>query len=321
MKKYVIAGVETVINQCANLSPKDDVLIITDDYKSDILDVIINAILERDIEPVVVKMQQRKYPGEEPPNIVSKAMREASLIIMICYTTIGHSAATFNALKNKARILVLNRFTKSMLGRKSLRADFQAIAPLCKKLAKMFTEGNTIEIISDFNKKLSASISGRKGNALTGIPENGQMCPLPNIEANIAPIEDSVNGEIVINGSIPILKINNFDEPVIIKFKDGKIISIKGGEKSKILKENIDRLNDPLCWNIAEIGIGLNPYCEFIGVPNEDEGKAGTAHIAVGNNIILGGINNAKSHYDLIFQKASIMLDGKTIMKKGVLNQ
>ena len=51
----------------------------------------------------------------------------------------------------------------------------------------------------------------------------------------------------------------------------------------------------------------------------EDEKVLGTAHIAVGNNKTYGGTNDVQLHLDGVFNKPTIEVNNKIIMKHGKL--
>ena len=56
----------------------------------------------------------------------------------------------------------------------------------------------------------------------------GEIDYFPGSQISIAPLEESLNGKLVVNGSIfpPIGKLN---KPAEITMKDGRIIDVKGG--------------------------------------------------------------------------------------------
>jgi leucyl aminopeptidase (aminopeptidase T) len=49
----------------------------------------------------------------------------------------------------------------------------------------------------------------------------------------------------------------------------------------------------------------------------EDEKVLGTCHIALGNNLSLGGSVDAPLHLDGVLKKPTIRIDGRLIMKDG----
>ena len=70
-------------------------------------------------------------------------------------------------------------------------------------------------------------------------------------------------------------------------------------------------------YTVAEMGIGLNPKCSFMGVMLEDEGVDGFVHIGIGNQCYSGSIIKAATHYDLIMKNGTIDVDGLIILQNG----
>jgi len=51
----------------------------------------------------------------------------------------------------------------------------------------------------------------------------------------------------------------------------------------------------------------------------EDEKVIGTVHIALGNNVSIGGSVNVPLHLDGVIKKPTVYLDDKILMKEGKL--
>jgi leucyl aminopeptidase (aminopeptidase T) len=69
--------------------------------------------------------------------------------------------------------------------------------------------------------------------------------------------------------------------------------------------------------NVAEFGIGTNYKAKLTGVILEDEKVMGTIHIALGDNISMGGIVSVPSHLDGLVKNPTVEVDGNIIMKNG----
>ena len=110
--------------------------------------------------------------------------------------------------------------------------------------------------------------------------------------------------------SVPYLGIGILKEDIICEVKDGLIVSMEGGEQAKFLKEKLDSYNDPNCYNVAELGVGMNPGARLTGNMLDDEGMVGTIHIGIGTSLTLGGDVVAPMHYDLIMWEPTIEIDG-----------
>jgi leucyl aminopeptidase (aminopeptidase T) len=94
--------------------------------------------------------------------------------------------------------------------------------------------------------------------------------------------------------------------------------SIEGGNQAGFLRDLLARQNDKWVYNIAQFAIGLNPECrEFTGEMLNDEGVNGTIHIGIGTSSSLGGVVQAKTHFDAIIRKPSVWLDSEEVIRDG----
>ncbi len=80
-----------------------------------------------------------------------------------------------------------------------------------------------------------------------------------------------------------------------------------------------ESMDDHNVYNLAEIGIGMNPHCRLTGRMLEDEGVATTCHFGIGTSITLGGDVKAKCHYDFVVRNPTISVDSRVVMDEGVL--
>ena len=110
-------------------------------------------------------------------------------------------------------------------------------------------------------------------------------------------------------------------EPVKIELEHGRIVVIdETTDTGRKLKEYFESFHDCGMYVAGELGIGLNAFAKTNGnCYIEDESAYGTFHIGFGRNIALGGIHEAKAHFDLVFHQPDIYADGMLIMAQGKL--
>ena len=60
----------------------------------------------------------------------------------------------------------------------------------------------------------------------------------PDSETNVAIVENSTYGKLIVDGSIPIEGFGLLEQPITIYFENGYAISF-AGEKSNLLKEKV----------------------------------------------------------------------------------
>lgn len=310
-------GANTIVARCAKVKAGEQVAIVTEASRMSIAECLAEAVCALGAEPSILILLPRTRDGEEPPKCIAAAMQAANVFFCVVGRSITHTNAVKNATLAGARGLVLTHFTEDMLVHGGIEADFPAIAPTCRGLAGMLAGSREIRLTTPHGTDLRYSAEGRRGNALCGVVEAGQFSTIPTIEANVSPLEGSAQGTIIANASIPYLGIGVLDEPVRCKVEDGRIVSIDGGRQAELLKNDLAAKNDPNVYNIAEMGVGLNPNCRFCGFMLEDEGVRGSVHIGIGTSITLGGTVKAACHYDLIMTEATVTADGVTLLKDG----
>lgn len=127
--------------------------------------------------------------------------------------------------------------------------------------------------------------------ARTWLPLDFEVCT--------APLEDSVSGEIVIDGALFFKKTDSKLRFIIERGKLTKMTAFdQAGEAD--LREYIamtkNDMEDPVNCQLAEIGIGFCGGAEITDCFMEAEAVKGTCHFCFGNNICYGGNNASEFH-------------------------
>lgn len=313
-------GADRIVRVCADVKPGEKVLVITDTKTLRVGELMTLAALRVSENTVMVMMTPRSGHGAEPPPHVAAAMVEAEVIFMPLKFSMTHAAATKEARKRGTRVLSMGDYNERMLEEGGIHADFLKIAAVVNRVADRFTQGNIAEISTTGGTRLRMDLTHRKGFSETGLAHHpGSFAGPPNIEANIGPLEGTTEGVMVVDGSIPHPLLGVITAPIRITVEKGMATRIEGGEQARILREVLSGYEDPLIYNIAELGIGLNPRSSITGSMMEDEGTYGTCHIGIGNNLDFEGTVKAKSHVDLILRESTIVIDGKPLQERGAL--
>lgn len=310
-------GAQKLIKVCAGVKRGENVLVITDFHKNNIAQVLAGAAYAQEAEVIIATMIPRKGHGQEPPAPIAQAMTKAEVIFSVVSNSITHTQAMKNALQNGARGLAMTDFTEEMLIHGGIEADFQELKIICQKMAEAFRQAKVVHLTSMAGTDLIMHKESRPGNAMYCIVEKGQLSPVPTVEANFSPLEGTASGTIVADASIPYIGIGVLKEPVVAVVKNGMITEITGGRQANQLAQDLESRADPQVYNVAELGVGLNPKATMQGVMLEDEGVWGTVHIGIGTNVTLGGEVKAAIHYDLIMWHPTIALDGRVILEMG----
>jgi len=198
-----------------------------------------------------------------------------------------------------------------------VKVDYAKMKEVGLNVASKLAGKNQIRVSHPNGTDLEFSIEGRHVAAESGTLEEchsaGKDCEVdvPGGEVYVAPIETSPNGTVMINEH----KEHGLKKLELV-LADGRIAEFKaerGCGAFKKLLENAKGDKD----RIGEFGIGTNYGIRPVGWSVYDEKALGTAHIAIGNNIHLGGLNEASIHVDFVLDKPTIEADNKVLMRRG----
>jgi leucyl aminopeptidase (aminopeptidase T) len=308
---------QIAIRDCMGAKKDEKILIITDEFKREIgLSLYENAI-RLGYYALLVEMKSGKINGEEPPAEVAELMQKFDVVFCPTAKSLTHTNARRAASSKGVRIATFPGITKDVMIR-GMNANYKKIAALSIKLKEIFEKGKFIRVTAPAGTDISFSIEGRTAYASKGLfHSKGESGNLPTGETYLAPVEGTANGVFVVDGSMAGLGLIK-NANIKIEVENGYATKISGGSLATKLKKMLDAVGKE-ARNIAEFGIGTNDSAKLSGVLLEDEKVMGTIHIALGNNVSMGGSVNVPIHLDGVVKKPTVWLDDKLLMKDGKL--
>jgi leucyl aminopeptidase (aminopeptidase T) len=200
-----------------------------------------------------------------------------------------------------------------------LSADLLKIAERTEAVAEILDRAKQVRITSPAGTDISFSIEGVNAIASKGLIHNpGEYGNLPSGEAYLMPVEGSAEGVFFVDGSMAGIGSLIDSEPICIRVVKGMAVEISGGMLASQLTDRLDQAGS-LSRNIAEFGVGTNDAAIITGSILEDEKVSGTIHLALGNNVSMGGSVDVPLHLDGLIMKPTVELDGELLMKDGDL--
>ncbi len=198
-----------------------------------------------------------------------------------------------------------------------VKVDYKKIKETGLNVASELSGKNTIHVSHSNGTDLEFSIKGRHMAVESGTLEDcyftGKDCGIdvPAGEVYVAPIETSGKGILVVDEhrEYGLKKLE-------LRFSDGRITGLKAERGSDAFKNLLEKAEGDKD-RIGEFGMGTNCGIKPVGWSIYDEKALGTAHIAIGNNIHLGGANKASLHVDFVLDKPTVEADSKVILKRG----
>ncbi len=199
----------------------------------------------------------------------------------------------------------------------AVNVNYDRVRKTGLNIAASLNRRKMIHITDPNGTDLSFRIENRRVGIEVGTLEDcfstGRECEveIPAGEVYVAPKEDSAYGTLVTD------EVKDFNvRRLKMDFEKGRIIRFKA-EKGRASFQNLLKKAQGNKDRIAEFGVGINHGMKPIGLRIYDEKALGTAHVAIGNNIHLGGTNEASIHIDFILYKPTIEADNTLVMKEG----
>jgi leucyl aminopeptidase (aminopeptidase T) len=306
----------TALETCLAVKAGETVLVITDEPKREIGTAIWRVAKTLGAEAMLAEIMPRRRNGEEPPAPIAALMAASSVVLCPTSKSLTHTAARREACAHGARIATLPGITEDMMIR-CLAADYNAIAERSRRLSAALESGNEVHVTSPAGTDIRLIRGDRHAKPDTGFYLNpGEYGNLPAGETFFAPIEGTAQGVIVFDGAMA--GVGKVKTPIRIIVRDGVAVEITGGPEAQKLNALINPLGEA-ARNIAELGIGTNDRAQITGVILEDEKVMGTVHIALGDNMSMGGTVSVPSHLDGLILQPTVYVDDRMIMEDGKL--
>lgn len=320
LERRAANGAAHLVAHCGSLANGERVLIVSDETTSRLGELIAAASMPLAGEVTHLVIASLGMHGREPPVEVAQAMLRSDLVVGITGHSMAHTKARGNASKNGARYLSLPDYTLELLADPAVSCDYKVVHPLVRAVTDALTDAREIVVTTKAGTRISMSAKGRIGNCCPGyVSAKGELGSPPDIEANVSPIENSANGIIVVDGSIPYPSLGLVGaEPIRLDVRDGLIVDIAGPRATVDALEKLFASEDQKKTRVlAECGVGLNKAATLTGAMLTDEGAYGHMHFGFGANSTVGGKNSVPFHLDFVFRAATLDVDGRRILDEG----
>ena len=305
------------VKDCMGARKGEKILVVCDENKRKIGYSLYNAAQELGNEALYIEMKSRQMNGEEPPKEVAALMKMFDIVLCPTTKSLTHTNARRAASAGGSRIATFPGITEEVMIR-GLNADYKKIAALTLKLKKRFEKTKLVRVTSDNGTDITMDIAGRKALPSKGLfHKKGESGNLPTGETFAAPLEGKSNGVFIVDGSMAGIGVIK-NKPIRIEVHNGYATKITGGKEAKQLNGMLDKVGKK-ARNIAEFGMGTNDKVKLSGMLLEDEKVLGTIHIALGDNVSMGGNVNVPLHLDGVILKPTVYFDNKKVMDKGKL--
>ena len=272
---------------------------------------------------LIVKPRSAPGMATKPGPILSNAFKNAKYIVSICDDGFDASQAIQDAISsNGTRILITkvdgieNYILKAILD-----VDIDTMIENANLCARLWESTKLCKVTCPNGTNISFNLKPRKSIVGDGaLTKDGEIDFFPGAQVNIAPVEETINGTIVVDGSDNVngLVLN----PYKMTLEKGVITKIEGDSEGNKIKEWLEACNQENIYHLCHFTIGLNPEAGISGNLVEDERKVAAVDFGFGyQSSELGGeVGPCDYHMDVVISTPSIFLDGKEMSGKGKFN-
>nr|WP_317283262.1 peptidase [uncultured Sellimonas sp.] len=319
MMQNIERGARIVIHEWIGIKPWDRLLIVTSrEHMTEAKALCAQAGKKaRSVNTLIVENKGR-HVGEFFDENEAIFDPYTAIIAATEYSLVTTKAAK-RAIRKRKKFLSLPLSTndeRSMLSYDFLTMDTKKSRLMAKVIMKYLRHSSQIRVTTPAGTNLTMGKRGRTPGFFNGVVKDGKGYSSASIEVYVPIEETKTEGIMVLDGSLGY--IGQAKEPTRIEFREGRIIRIEETPTGLKLKKYMKDYKDSRIYIAGELGIGLNSYSRCEGKCYiEDESAYGTFHIGLGRNIALGGVQNARGHFDLVCLDPDIYTDNRQIMQEG----
>ena len=302
--------------RAARVAPNERVIVVVDEPLAEEGAQLVAALADEGARPKLLL-----WTGERPlahaPAEVLDAAATADVALHLQQEPRGEEGGArfelLHAVTSHGGRQIFMGFVDGTLLREELSDPPPALEEKARELLARLEEAKELRVRGRAGTDLRLRTDGRAFRSDATPLERGGYANYPAGEVFTAPLEDSAEGVLVADLTVPYTVDGLVDEPVRVTFERGRVTAIQGGRAAGMLRDLVERSGEGANV-IAELGIGLYPDLTPRGHVMLDEKAAGTAHVAIGNNTgLYGGVNESSIHVDMVFSAPEIDADGQRV--------
>ncbi|NWG10906.1 aminopeptidase [Candidatus Bathyarchaeota archaeon] len=203
----------------------------------------------------------------------------------------------------------------------ALTMDLKKMAKVGHDIAAVLEKAHTAHLTAPNGTKLTFELGKRPIHVDDGIIDKNDIAKksldtqLPTGSVLTTLIETAGDGKIFFDRPLQQMGVNI--PGIKLEFKNGKMKSMKATKNLEPISKQFEKASGDKD-KISYLQIGLNPKAEYGYLT--DYIVEGAVQIGVGDNEYIGGKNNSSFGMAATLSKATLKIDGQTIIKNGKIS-
>ena len=321
-----------------NVKAGDRVLILSDTaHDPRVWQAVMTILADLDADVTLALFERRPADYYNPPAAVCEAMLKSDFNVLLASTGMLHCSANFEAMAAGIPAICMDGgMTLEQFQSGAVTDDMRQIAVRKYNVARQVFGKSASEcrVTTPYGTDFTYSVKDRitlpplppKDFDPYGIinfakdenrPGNNLLYYLfPTGEFNVAPVEGSANGKLVID--LTMHHLGQLGSPIELTVENGRVTRIEGGPDARILSDYLEQYGDENAYMCpAEASVGVNAKAVVRGIQREDKNIYGSMHFGLGTNIDVGGSIKSKIHMDGVILAPTLYVDGDLRIDNG----
>ena len=323
---YWDAFADVTINTLMKPQPRDPLLIIVDTTNDmNLANACLSAAIRAGADAqLMVLPRYVSGSASDPGPIFSDAVCASKMVLALCGGVV-RAPGMMKARDNGTRLLASPTINKGDIEEYVIRAlldvDHEAMFRNAALVAELWDKTKVCRVTSPQGTDVSYNLMPRECVIGDGaISYDSEVDFFPGAQVNIAPVEETINGTIVIDASDSIQGVVN--SPYSFIMEKGVITAVEGDKEADVMRNYLETRNDNIIYKLCHASIGLNPQAGISGNMIEDERMLAALDFGFGHqDPDMGGtVGLSPYHMDIMLATPTIYLDGKEMSGGGKLN-
>jgi 2,5-dihydroxypyridine 5,6-dioxygenase len=309
---------DVVIRTLMRPEPTDPLLIIADTTNDmSLTEACLAAGLRAGADTqLIIKQRHVHGSASSPGPILSDAILASRMMLVLC-GGICRAPATVEATAKGTRVLASPTINEGGIEEYVIRAlldvNIESMNRNAELVAGLWNQTSVCRITSPQGTDLEFEMMPGQGSVGDGaITEDGEIDFFPGTQVNTFPLEETVNGTIVIDASDSIQGVVH--NPYSFTMEKGVITSVEGDMEANAMREWLATREDDRIYKMWHVSMGMNPQAGISGNMIEDERMLTAIDFGFGDS------RECPYHMDIMLATPTVYLDGKPMSGGGELN-
>jgi 2,5-dihydroxypyridine 5,6-dioxygenase len=301
---------------------------ITCDTESDwnFVQAVEKAVISVGARPLILKNSAPPYVGRAsepylPLDALIGAVKESDVWIELNGKWLLYSRVYEEAMmRNRTRYMCLVGMSVDMANRCIGQVNVPKILKFQRLLQEITRDSKSMRYTTPGGTDVRFENDPRRPVLVEGdVSGPGEYMLLGQVDW--APVEETINGTIVFDGSVnPPDELGLLEGPIKMEIRNGRVRRCFGSTQAKTYWKWLESMKDPNMYILAHLSYGCNPGAKLTGNVLEDERVWGVLEWGLGNQSKTFAALDTKaiSHSDGITLRPTLTRDdGEIIIKNG----